>query len=144
MLLINKVWWTQKLRWVMLCSWQNKYALVTVWMDGLSKNIVGSMVLSLSENIVCHFIMPLYSLLVIFDKLPRFLKKRGLCTYRQTDERTEWHCHFLSCSSQLKIIISPRKKNSNDTIQHNSTQFNPIQPNSTEFNQIQPNSIQPK
>ena len=45
-------------------------------MGRLSKNIVGSMVLSSSENIACHYIMPLYSLCVIFDKLPRFPEKR--------------------------------------------------------------------
>ena len=73
---LNKVEWTRKLRWVMLYSWQNTYALVTVWMDRLNNNIVGSMVLSLSENIVFHFIMLLYSLWVIFDKLRRFLIKR--------------------------------------------------------------------
>ena len=103
---LNKVEWTRKLRWVMLCSWQNKYALVTVWMDRLSNNIVCSMVLSLSENIVCHFIMPLYSLWVIFNKFPRFLKRGNM--KGQTDERTEWHRHFLSCSLQLKTKLNDK------------------------------------
>ena len=63
-------------------------------MDRPRNNIVGSMVLSLSENIVCHFVMPLNSLWVIFDNLPRFLKK-GL----RTDSVT---------SSLLELLIAAK------------------------------------
>ena len=33
-----------------------------------------------------------------------FLTKKGyVCTYVLMNKWTEWHCHFLSCSSQLKL-----------------------------------------
>ena len=71
----------------------------------LSNNIVGSMVLSILENIVCHFLMYLYRLWVIFDKLPRFLNKR--------------HRHFLSCSSQLKIREKNMARDPSEKISNN-------------------------
>ena len=114
---INKVELTQKLQWVILCKRQNNNIqsahvhtlhLVTVWMDRVINNIVGSMVLSLTENIVCHFRMLLYSLRVI----TRFLREKKY--FGRMDGRTEWHRHFLSCvlcdialSSIYKYAQSP-------------------------------------
>ena len=89
----------------MLCSRQNNYIqsehlhtlhLATVWMDRLINNIIGSMVLSLSENIVCHFRMSLYRLRVI----KRFLKKK-----RTTEGRTNW-----VTSSLLEQLIAAKNK----------------------------------
>ena len=85
----NKVDWTRKLRWVMLCSRQNNNILCMV---------VGSMVLALSENIVCHFTMPLYNLRV----KTRFLKKKD---YKRTDGRTNSVTLSLLGNNASSVIV---------------------------------------